>query len=105
MKKNDVKKPKGLSFPYESLEDKQKRMEAMEKRWAIARKLGVDLTAFDNDDIDSLIFKTQKEKRQYEADTLMLSALLNAGKEIPKDLQERLLRVKKLREQLKIQGI
>lgn len=105
MKKNEIKKPKGLSFPYESPEDREKRMAKMEQRWAIARKLGVDLTAFDNGDIDSLIFKTPQEKRQYEADTLMLSALLNGGKEIPKDLQERLLRVKKLREQLKSQGV
>lgn len=97
-----MKNRKGLPLIYESSEDKEKRIQKMEKRWEIAKQFGVDLTTFDDNlENDETIFKTSKDKQQYAADVLMLSALLNAGNPIPKDLQERLLRVKKLCEQFK----
>ena len=101
MRDKDLKNLPTFYFPNESQEVIQKRKEEVEKKWAIANRYGVDLTLFDGEDVDALIFKTAKEKRQYEADTFMLSILIDKGEPIPDDLAERLLKVKKLREQLK----
>ena len=98
MKKKETKlvKPQGLKFPYESPQVKQKRLEHNEKLFKIAEQYGVHLARFDT---DNSIFKTEEEKEAYERDVFLFSLLLESGKEIPQDLQERLLKVKKLKEQ------
>lgn len=103
MKDKEFANLPGFYFSPESPEVIRKRYYKNEERLEKANKLGVDLTLFDSEDtdVDGIIFKTQKEKNQYLSDVLMLSALLHADKEIPKDLEERLLKVKRLREQAK----
>ena len=100
MKDKEFANLPGFYFSPESPEVIRKRYYKNEERLEKANKLGVDLTLFDGQDID-VIFKTQKEKNQYLSDILILSALLHDDKEIPKDLEERLLKVKRLREQAK----
>lgn len=66
--------------------------ELKQREWMYSRAeyLGIDLLAFDSDEVSS---------EQYKKDVREASILLGEGKEIPKDLEERLLQVKNKREQ------
>lgn len=90
-----IVKLQGFKISIETPEVKQRCFEHNEKLFRIAEYYGVHLAQFDMDDS---IFKTQKEKEDYEHDIFLFTLLLESGKEIPEGLQKRLLRVKKLRE-------
>lgn len=80
-----IVKPQVLKIPIETSEIKQRRFEYNEKLFKIAEYYGVYLARFDMDDS---IFKTQKEKEDYERDVFLFTLLLESGKEIPDELQK-----------------
>lgn len=96
MKKNKVQIPKGRVFPPVSQEEYEKEMSFRNVMYAKADALGIH-TVFDED----TVFISDDMKKQYEKDSSYALSLLLGGKDVPKDVQERLLKVKRLREQAK----
>ena len=92
--KENVKKPKGKVLP--TMTQKEYEEELLSRKFLREQTeyLGIQ-TIFDSD------FLTEDMEKQYEKDSSYALALLLSGKEVPKDVQDRLLRIKKLREQFK----
>lgn len=95
-----MKKPKGRVFPNVSQKEYEQEMVARKRINEMSDLLGIR-TIFDGD-----VSVSEDIEKQYEKDSSYALALLLSGKEVPKDVQERLLKVKKLREQgKKSQGV
>lgn len=90
-----MNKPKGRVFPPVSQEEYDREFQSRKRINEISDFLGIR-TIFDNRSI-----LTEDMEKQYEKDSSYALALLLGGKEVPKDVQERLLRIKKLREEVK----
>lgn len=91
---------KRISIPSELVPVEKSRIEFYDEIEEFEFLLGIPSPKFDSSVSDSELFKTEKERRQYEVDTFAVMAYLKKGQPIPNDILRRVLRVKKRREQL-----
>ena len=84
-------------LPFTSKEEEEKELKQRKRFYESLEYFGIP-TVFDEDPF--LKYLSEKDREQYQKDELELYIILARDEEIPKDIEERLLKVKKLREQL-----
>ena len=89
--KENMKKPKGKVLPTMTQKEYEEELLSRKILREQTEYLGIR-TIFDSDSL------TEDMEKQYEKDSSYALALLLSGKEVPKEVQDRLIKMKELRE-------